>query len=341
MLVAAAALISTCTQAAVTPTRSSTVGAPDLPGQTLAGERNLTQAQSSTVGAPDLTAPTGTVGGVRSPVEAGSTLSLTIDAYDSGSGLERAEAAIDGNADSVSLCTAAAVGECPKSASDVALSIDVGGEGSHELVVTVSDAAGNTATLVEQTIEVRAPRPPSGAGAAIAVGIAGGSSGPPGRPPQEEPPRKEPPSTEPPPRVSPGCRAPMLAMHLASKPLRRRRHGVPVLRRGRRYLFAGALSCLRQRKRVPAPDGTLVQVRYRHRCMRGLYRCTLTAPEGTIAVKRGRLKVRLLIRRPGAIVFRYRPRQAGSLQVSLRIAVAHRRHRHHWRLRPGHPRRRR
>lgn len=303
MLVAAAALISTCTQAAVTTTRFSTVGAPDR------------------------TAPTGTVSGVRSPVEAGSTLNLTIDAYDAGSGLESAEAAIDGNTATVALCTIAPGGECPKSASNVPLAIDVGGEGSHELVVTVSDAAGDTATLVEEAIEVRGMRPPSGASVVIAVGIAGGGHGPPeGPPPKERPGHGGRPergvlsSKE---GAAPACRAPMLSMRLASRPLGYAAHHVPVLRRGGRYLFAGRLTCRRGARRVSAPDGTPVRVRRLiGGCGLRLWRCTLIPPASVIRTRHGRLRARVRIAGPGAVIFEYRPPGGESVRVRLRVAVA-------------------
>src|ERR1022692_3008067 len=171
--------------------------------------------------------PTGAVGGVRSPMEEGATLSLVIDASEAGAGLASAQASIGPNSASVSLCPVPPSaggklsGQCPESVSDVPLSIDVGGAGSHVLLVTVTDAAGNTGTLLETPIEVLAPVP-SGSNT-VTVGISARHGGPP------EPTetggkggnggnggRSEVSGSS----SSTVCRSPMLSMRLASRPVR-------------------------------------------------------------------------------------------------------------------------
>jgi hypothetical protein len=252
--------------------------------------------------------PSGAVGEVQSPAEAGSTLSLTIDASDTGSGLASAQASIDGNTTSVSLCSAT---PCPEAVSNIPLSIDVGTVGSHMLLVTVTDAAGNTGTLLEAPIEVLDPLPPGSN--TVTVGISAMHEGPPVEPP-EEPPHKHP-LKEPPPRVPPVCPSPMLEMRLASKPLGYTRNGVPVLRRGRHYRFTGRLTCLHgRRRRVSAPDGTPVHVLYK------VGRRTFTAGRDTMLVHGGSLSAMFGFKSALTIIFRYS--QAGGEDVEVRISTA-------------------
>jgi hypothetical protein len=283
---------------------------------------------SASLGPQSTTSPTGAVGGVRSPVEAGSTLNLTISASDTGAGLVGAHASIGGSSASVSLCPAPASaggrlgGACPESASEVALPINVGGPGSHVLLVTVTDAAGNVGTLVEQTIEVLAPAAPSSN--TLTIGVSNGRIGPHGELLAEEPPRGESLGYKER-RPAPVCPSPMLAMRLASRPLGHTRRHVPVLRAGRRYLFTGRLTCQRQhRRRFSAPEGTAVRVVYqRNRCMRRHQRCRVHRRERTIVVHKSRLRVRLRISHRGKIIFSYRPSHGESVQVRLRFAVRH------------------
>jgi hypothetical protein len=251
--------------------------------------------------------PSGAVGQVQSPAEAGSTLSLTIDASDTGSGLTSAQASIDGNTASVSLCSAP---PCPQAVSNIPLSIDVGTAGSHMLLVTVTDAVGNTGTLLEAPIEVLDPVPLGSN--TVTVGITAIHEGPPVEPP-EEPAHKHLPK-EPPPRVPPVCPSPMLEMHLASKPLGYTRKGVPMLRRDRRYRFTGRLTCLHGRRRVSAPDGTPVRVLYK------VGRRISTAGHDAMLVRKGRLGTMLALKSARTIVFRYS--QAGGEDVEVRIRAA-------------------
>ena len=244
---------------------------------------------------------------MQSPAEAGSTLSLTIDASDTGSGLTSAQASIDGNTASVSLCSTP---PCPQAVSNIPLSIDVGTAGSHMLLVTVTDAVGNTGTLLEAPIEVL-DRVPLGSNT-VTVGITATHEGPPVEPP-EEPAHKHP-RKEPPPRVPPICPSPMLEMHLAYKPLGYTRRGVPVLRRDRRYRFTGRLTCLHGRHRVSAPEGTPVRVLYK------VGRRISMAGHDTMLVRKGRLSTMLELKSARTIIFRYS--QAGGEDVEVRISAA-------------------
>jgi len=267
--------------------------------------------------------PTGAVSGVRSPMEAGSTLSLTIDASDTGSGLASAQASIDGNTASVSLCSAP---PCPEVVSSVPLSVSVGGAGSNELVVSVTDAAGNTGTLVERPIEVFSPAPPGSNTVTIGIGNGG------------------PPSSGPPEPTETGgkggnggkggrgevsgasssnvCRSPLLAMRLVSRPLRYamvKKRRIPVLRARRDYTYRGRLTCLLGGRRVSAPTGTVVHVLYkigRHPARR--------SDRGTMTVHMGNLRAILGYNYTSArtIIFRYGPINGELVQVKISIEIA-------------------
>lgn len=251
--------------------------------------------------------PSGAVGEVQSPAEADSTLSLTIDASDTGSGLASAQASIDGNTASVNLCSTP---PCPQAVSNIPLSIDVGTAGSHVLLVTVTDAVGNTGTLLEAPIEVLDPVPPGSN--TVTVGISAAHEGPSAEPP-EEPAHKHP-LKEPPSRVPPVCPSPMLEMHLASRPLGYTRKGLPVLRRSRRYRFTGRLTCLHGHRRASAPNGTPVRVLYKV----GLR--TFKARPGTMLVHGGSLSAMFAFKSARTMIFRYS--QAGGEDVEVRISTA-------------------
>jgi hypothetical protein len=293
-----------------------------------------THAPAWAAGEPDASPPTGAVAGVHSP--AAGILQLRLTAYDSGWGLARAEAQLDGAPPSFVRLGAGECpehpspggpepppGECPSSVSSVPLALDtrVVADGEHPLRVKVTDGAGNTATLVDRTIVVR-NAPPSGLGpiATVTVGVAsnspgeggGGHGG--GRPPS------------PPPGGHGRCRRPKLKMRLARKPLwRTRPHHVPVLRYGRFYPYKGRLTCLAPSgKRVSAPRGTAVGVYYR------VWHLSFKRPKGrvkyvrkaTIKVhKEGRLAIKMRFRTGRTILFRYHGPYAELAKSKLRLAI--------------------
>jgi hypothetical protein len=264
--------------------------------------------------------PTGAVGGVRSPMETSSTLNLMINASDTAAGLESAQASIGGNTASVSLCPTPASaggavkaspgGECPESVSDVPLPIDVGGEGSPVLLVTVTDAAGNTATLVDQTIVVESPTPPGSNTVTIGIGSQGSPSSPAagvlGSSFSSAP---------------VACQLPMLTMKLVSKPLRYAKAGerrVPVLLARRRYVYRETLTCLLNNHRVSAPTGTVVHV------LDEVGRRILKSGRGTMTVHKGALRAILGYTSARTIIFRYGPIDGELVQVKLPIEIGRR-----------------
>jgi hypothetical protein len=290
---------------------------------------------STALVAQDSSPPTGAVGGVRSPMEAASTLNLMIDASDTAAGLASAQASIGGNTASVSLCPfpasaggavkASPGGECPESVSNVPLPIDVGGEGSHVLLVTVTDAAGNTTTLVDQTIAVESPPPPGSNTVTIGIGSGGG-------PPEGGRPEGGPPGGGKGGRggvlgafYSTVCRSPLLAMGLVSRPLRYAKVGkrrVPVLLARRHYVYRGRLTCLLNNHRVSAPTGTVVHV------LDEVGRRILKSGRGTMTVHKGALRAILgytSARTISTIIFRYGPIDGELVQVKLPIEIGSKR----------------
>jgi hypothetical protein len=290
-------------------------------------------------------APTGAVEGVRSPLEPGESLQLLLYAYDLGPGLANAEASIDGQtvtfvrlgtgfcpehpSSSGTIEPPLGAGGCPESVSKVPLSVPVGGVGSHQLRVSVTDAAGNRTTLVDEAIAVESA-PPLGSNT-VTVGI--GSQGSPSTGPIAE--GALGPSSGGAPGSAAGgvlgysssgapvaCYRPRLTMRLVSKPLRYAKVGkrrVPVLLARRDYLYRGALTCLRNNHRVSAPAGTVVHV------LNKVGRRILKSGRRTITVHKGVLRAILGYTSARTIIFRYGPIDGELVQVKLPIKIARKR----------------
>ena len=295
---------------------------------------------AAALGAPDTTPPAGAVGGVRSP--ASGTLALRVDASDEGSGLASVEASLDGGPPvyvrlGAGSCPehpapgseAPAGAECPESVSGVPISLDTRAvaDGERLLRVTVTDGAGNTATLLDEEIVVRNAAP-SGGGlvATVTVGVGGegpgagnkgngngsgngeggvlGSSSGAG-----------------------ACLSPQLTMKLASKPLRYvkvKKRRVPLLRARRNYVYRGKLTCLLNGRRVSARIGTVLHVFYRigrHPAKRS-GRGTMTVHKAT---RKGNLTAILGYSYTSSrtILFRYDPSKSVLVQVKIPIRIAH------------------
>lgn len=277
--------------------------------------------------APDTTAPTGAVGGVRNP--ASGTLGLQLYASDAGVGLANAEATLDGQSAFDRLGSGACPEhptsepppsvECPESVSAVPLSLDTRAiaDGSHRLVVRVTDAAANTATLLDQMIVVKNTPPVTGSSASVTVGIASLGAGASSSAGGSLPP-------SPPSKGSGRCRGPKLEMHLAHRPLWRTRPGrLPVLRFAHRYPYRGRLTCLVSGRRVSAPDGTAVHLTYRiWRRTFGHRKRPLRVRKGAIRVRKGHLGVRLAFSTGRTLVFSYRDPGGATARAKLRIAIA-------------------
>jgi hypothetical protein len=274
---------------------------------------------------PDTTAPTGAVAGVRDP--ASGTLQLLLYATDAGAGLASAEATLDGDSASFAQLAGSSVSGVPLPVNTHAFS-----DGAHKLVVEVTDAAGNSAKVLDRPLTVSNIRPPSGPTATLTLGVAGGGSG------GEE-------GEGPSPGKGQGgngqggngqrCRRPKLKMRLGRRPLwHTRPRYVPVLRYGGRYPFKGKLTCLAASgKRVPAARGTRVDVYYRvwhHSFKRRRGPVKFFHLRKTKVRKKGRLKVNLGFRSGRTVLFRYRDPAGEKAKAKLRLAVPPRTRRAPW-----------
>ena len=289
--------------------------------------------------------PTGAVEGVRSPLEPGESLQLLLYAYDPGPGLANAEASIDGQtvafvrlgtgfcpehpSSSATIEPPLGAGGCPESVSKVPLSVLVGAVGQHQLRVSVTDAAGNRTTLVDEAIVVESAPPPNSN--TVTIGI--GSQGSPGSGPGVEEGGPGSFSSGAPGSAAGGvlgysaggapvaCYRPRLTMRLVSKPLRYARAGrrrVPVLLARRHYRYRGALTCLLNDHRLSAPAGTRVHV------LNKVGRRILKSGRRTITVHKGVLRASLGYTSARTIIFRYGPIDGELVQVKLPIKIGHR-----------------
>jgi hypothetical protein len=195
--------------------------------------------------------PTGQVeSGFHSPVQG------SLDLYVSGhavGGATLANAAILLNGNTVARSALCPAGQaCTDSApGGVQVSLDTTpfADGVYDLEVTVTDSTGAASTVYEfASFEIWNHRPTSSPSATLTVGSgvpapqgsggSGGTGGVAGA-------------------TASSCSRPRLSVVLDQKPLRIR-HGVPVLKRGKRYRFRGRLTCVVHHKRVSAPKRTRI-----------------------------------------------------------------------------------
>jgi hypothetical protein len=293
------------------PTASGRCAAP--PGSSIPGvDVSAVALEVADDGAPDVA-----VGGVEDPADG--TLPLLLRATDPGLGLASATATLAGeppvtvslggpscaplssSAPEIDLPLGAA---CPTTVTDVALPVsteDVG-DGPHQLTVTVTDAAGNTTTAVNQVITVRNHLVVPGSSVLLSVGSGGQPAGTPGAPG----------------KGGPGastvvCDSPQLSVALASRPLGVSPRGRAILWGGTRYLFTGKLTCERDGHRVGAPTNTVVDIR-------SLVGRRHVPRTGAAVYEHGRFRVLLHPRSTRTIEFRVGMGSAVR-QVSINIIV--------------------
>jgi hypothetical protein len=314
------------------------------------------QISSIALGVQDSTPPTGEVAGVQSPVAGGATEQLLLDASDTGLGLATAEATLDGHTVTVVRLGSGACPErpspsatidlpydtgCPQSVSAIPLAVDTGPVGSHELRVSVTDAAGNTTTLLDRTIAVE-NQPTSPGSDTITLGVGGarpgngngnGNGTGKGKGKGKGGVRGSSSSAS-------ACLSPLLTMKLASKPLRYvkvKKRRIPLLRARHNYTYRGKLTCLLNGHRVSARIGTVLHVFYkigRHPAKRS-GRGTMTVHKAT---RKGNLRAILGYSYTSSrtIIFRYHPSKSVLVQVKIPIRVAGGHSKRH-----GHPTRKR
>jgi hypothetical protein len=258
-------------------------------------------------------APTGSVAGWRSPLA--DAMTLTIWANPDGVPLVSATATLGGvkfpaGAFTNRNCT----GLCPAEATiKVDTFDDVNGtwivpDGPQQLVVTILDANGDTHPLrmPQEPLFLVVDNTKPDYRSTVTVSVGSGASTPNPSPPGGPVGGEE----------GPVCRSPMLSMRLAERPLRFRR-GVPVLKRGRTYRYAGRLTCRINGARRGAPRGMEVQVRNR---LRGW---TLTKPSVHVR-KQGEIVARLAYRSSRVIIFRVRGANGDVARVRIRVRVVRR-----------------
>jgi hypothetical protein len=257
---------------------------------------------------------TGAVGGLRDP--AAGKLELDVQASDrSGSGLRTVRASLGGTVTAAGEIGAAGcvpdssdlLHGCPATGA-VSLTLDTTAvaDGPQRLVVSVEDGLGAVTTLVDREVSVLNTLPTWTSTVTLDVGT--GTADPGGGEPTG--PAGDPPGAA-------RCRAPRLSVTLATRPLRFR-HGVPVLRKGRRYVFQGRLTCVVDGRRRVASRGTQLELRQIARG-RTVRRRTLTVGAN------GRVRVRITARSRRAIVFRYRAAGGKLVRVRIPVTVARRR----------------
>ena len=173
--------------------------------------------------------------------------------------------------------------------------------GDRLLVVTIEDATGERKEILRQMITI--DNRPHVSTPTVTVQIGSGTINPPA-PSQGGSVGGD---------SGPSCVAPQLSMRLAQKPLRYRR-GVPVLARGRKYRYAGRLTCRINGRRQPAQRGTEVQVLNR---LRG---STISKPSITLR-KAGDVAVRLAYPSSRVVIFRVRAADGDLVRVRIPIRV--------------------
>jgi hypothetical protein len=266
----------------------------------------------------DASPPQLSIGGWHSPTAVAE--SLVVSGTDVGTGLAFAQASIDGTlvdtesfggSDCTDLSPSSAqvdlplAEDCP-SVATTTLKVDPTTlpDGPHTLVVRVSDAAGNVTTQTKPLESVHIV--PGSRFATLSVGTSvpaaqtggtGGSGGVLGA-------------------SASSCAKPKLSMLLDQKPLRVS-HGVPVLRRGKRYRFRGRLTCVVRGHRVDAPKRTRVDV------LNKLGRRTLDKG-GALTRTKGRVTVIVTALSTRTLIFRFADASGKRVEVRIKVKVVRR-----------------
>ncbi|HYI20842.1 MAG TPA: hypothetical protein VD836_19145 [Solirubrobacteraceae bacterium] len=248
-------------------------------------------------------APTGGVSGVRDPASGVMRLVVLASA---GDGLLDAAAALDGAEVARAPFDCDAVpSACPGGQVELLVPTTQVADGPHRLTVTVTDQAGATAVLTDRVLTVSNAPVLQRTSVTIRVGSRGGGGAAPG----------ESGGTGGPPPAVPACERPRLRVRAAwARPELR---GVRlVLRAGRRYRFAGRLTCLRDGRRVAAPAGTRIRLTQRHGGVPLRRRTVRTGPGGRFAL-------RVLARTRRTLVFSVRSGGRTVASARLPIVVVH------------------
>ena len=252
-------------------------------------------------------APTGAVGGMRSP--ASGALQLDVLGRSGGAPLATAAVVVDGmQVASGPLCA----DTDPCDVGDVKLPLDTTrfSDGVHHLVVAIADTDGNVGNAADEDFEVAntppvysntavltvgsaVPQPAGGAGGSSG-GVQGASAG--------------------------SCTKPKLSMVLDQRPLRIRR-GVPVLVAGKRYRFTGRLTCVINGRRVSAPKRTRIDVR-------AIVGGRSVPKARTTVGAAGKIVIRLASPSSRTLEFRFTGLDGKVTRVRIKVAAVHVKHKH-------------
>jgi hypothetical protein len=256
----------------------------------------------------DTSPPQAALGGYRDRVAG--PLDLSLLANDGGSGLARAAAAIDGVVVvSVPLCPNPSAG-CPGLLTNIQLPIDSTqfADGPHHLLVTVTDAAGNT-TPIDKDIDVVNTPPDQSSSATLTIGSGNANTNGTTQQGDSNGGVKDASGTS-------TCNAPKLSMFLSQKPLRVTKGGRAVLAKGKRYRFTGRLTCVVKGKRVSAPSSTRIDVA-------NVLAGKRVGKGGATVRAKGKITLILAYSSSRTIEFSYRSATGRLSRVRINVQVVH------------------
>jgi hypothetical protein len=248
--------------------------------------------------------PQAAVGGRTSPIAGPLTLDVT--ATDDVK-LASTAVAVDGvQVATASLCPVDSTTGCTHERAALAVDTTTYPDGIHRLVVTVSDAAGNVTTAVDQDFEIWNHRPTGSSTATLDIGSA------PTATPNAGPPGGSKGGVQG--SSDSSCRSPKLSMFLDQKPLRVSK-GVPVLLKGKRYRFAGRLTCVIKGKRVSAPARSRIDIL-------NIVKGKTVRKGGATVRSAGKITLIVSYKSSRTIEFRYRAADGKTSKVRIKIRIA-------------------
>ncbi len=282
-------------------------------------------------------APTGAVGGWRSPASDTPAFNLNVQASDVGVGLKSATAFLDGvpvstqmfgDASCVELSPGSAQVDLPYGAvgqndstagpvgcygrGAVTLSVQtkaVPDGPNHTISVTVTDWAGNTTKLMDNVATEVLNNVNLGTNTqTLSIGTSGTTT------PTTNANNNSGGTGGVAGATAQSCNSPRLSMSLARKSVRTTKGGRPIMWKGDRYRFSGRLTCVINGKRRSAPKRARVDI------INKIGKRTYEKA-GTTVRDKGRLTVILAYRSSRTITFRFTSSSGKRSQVSIKVLV--------------------
>lgn len=242
--------------------------------------------------------------GYYSPVQGGVTFVVHARTSNAGATLGNAALTLDGSPipGAAGALTCAAQ-PCTDGTASLSFDSRTFPDGTYDLAATAADSAGRVGSYHPASFEIWNNRPSGSSSATLTIG-----SGVPAPPPQAQNPGSGVLGAS-----AGSCVKPKLSMRLSQKPLRIK-HGVPVLKKGKRYRFSGRLTCLVNKKRVSAPKRTRVELR---QIVHG--RSHLKG-HGTVG-SHGKLVVRFSVPSSRTLEFRFTTADKKVTRVRIKVRV--------------------